>query len=132
MIYLLDTHVLLWSIMDTGKLSDLVKEIIENPENTILVSSISLWEISLKFSLRKFDLKGVKPEDFPKLIQEIGFELILMQPDEISTYHLLKGEWHRDPFDRMLIWQAIKRKVVLISKDEHIAKYANEGLKVVW
>lgn len=132
MTYLIDTHVLIWSLVDDKKLSDTVREILENPENTILVSSISLWEISLKFSLRKLDLQGITPGDFPKLIQEIGFELTLVQPDEVSTYHLLKGEWHRDPFDRMLIWQVIKRKVILISKDENIAKYANEGLKVVW
>ena len=72
------------------------------------------------------------PEDFPKLIKDIGFELISLKPEEVSTYHLLKSDWHRDPFDRMLIWQAIKLNVTLITKDERVAKYKDSGLKVVW
>jgi len=78
------------------------------------------------------ELKGVLPIDFPNLAREIGFELIPLMPDEVSGYHLLQGNWHKDPFDKMLIWQAIQRNILLISKDEHIAKYGAVGLKVVW
>ncbi len=132
MIYLLDTHVLIWSLMHVEKLSDKVREIIENQENTILVSAGTFWEISLKVSLNKLNFQGVKPEDFPRLALETGFELIPILPEEAANYHQLKADWHKDPFDRMLIWQAIQRKVMLISKDEQVLKYANAGLKVVW
>ena len=115
MIYLLDTHVLLCSLMDTAKLSDKVREIIENQENRIAVSVISLWEISLKFSLNKLPLEGVSPEDFPKLIEDIGFELISLRTEEVSTYHDLNANWHRDPFDKMLIWQAIQKNIIFVS-----------------
>lgn len=132
MIYLLDTHVLIWSLMDVGKLSSKVREIIENQENTILVSAVTFWEISLKVSLHKLNLQGVIPEDFPRLALETGYELIPILPEEAASYHQLKADWHKDPFDRMLIWQAIQRKVMLISKDDQVFKYANVGLKVVW
>lgn len=132
MIYLLDTHVLIWSLVEQNKLSGKTKKIIENQENTILVSAVSLWEISLKFSLNKLNLEGVLPEDFPSLALQTGFELIPILPEEVANYHQLKADWHRDPFDRMLLWQALQRKVTLISKDESISKYSNIGLKVIW
>lgn len=132
MIYLLDTHVLIWAISDPSKLSKKVKELLENTKNKILVSSLSLWEISLKFSLKKLDLGGMAPQDFPDHILKIGFDVIPISAAETSTFHFLKSDFHRDPFDRMLIWQAIKQDVVLISKDERVAKYKESGLKVVW
>jgi len=132
MIYLLDTHVLIWAISDPNKLSKKVKEILEDTKNKVLVSSLSLWEISLKFSLNKLDLGGMFPQDFLKYILEIGFDLIPISAEEASTFYLLKSDWHRDPFDRMLIWQAIKQNVILISKDEKVAKYKDTGLKSVW
>ncbi|MEO5602774.1 MAG: hypothetical protein ABIR06_17775 [Cyclobacteriaceae bacterium] len=53
-------------------------------------------------------------------------------PEEGATYHQLEANWHRDPFDRMLIWQAIKNKLTIISKDSHVANYKSVGLKVIW
>lgn len=132
MIYLLDTHALIWSIINPDKLSKVAHKIIEDQKNTILVSSISFWEISLKYSLHKIELDQISPEQFPGLAKEIGFDLIPLMPDEVSGYHQLKGSWHKDPFDKMLIWQAIQRNIPLISKDENIAKYSAEGLKIIW
>jgi PIN domain nuclease of toxin-antitoxin system len=132
MIYLIDTHVLIWSIVDSDKLSKLARKIIEDQKNTILVSSVSFWEISLKYSLHKMELNGILPEQFPDLAKEIGFDLVSLIPEEVSCYHKLQGNYHKDPFDKMLIWQAIQRNISLISKDENIARYSSEGLKVVW
>lgn len=132
MIYLIDTHVLIWSIVDSDKLSKLARKIIEDQKNTILVSSVSFWEISLKYSLHKMELNGILPEQFPDLAKEIGFDLVSLIPEEVSYYHKLQGNYHKDPFDKMLIWQAIQRNISLISKDENIARYSSEGLKVVW
>ena len=61
--YLLDTHYLLWALADTKKLSKEIKDIIVDPDNTIIVSSISFWEISLKYSLKKLTITGFTPEE---------------------------------------------------------------------
>ncbi|RBQ03833.1 type II toxin-antitoxin system VapC family toxin [Pedobacter miscanthi] len=132
MIYLLDTHVLIWSLMYSSKLSDVSLEILKNKKNTILVSTISFWEISLKHSMNKLDILRIFPDALPGLAIEAGYELLPLLPDDVANYHQLNATWHRDPFDRMLIWQAIQKNITLISKDEDINKYQSAGLKVVW
>ncbi len=118
--------------MDPGKLSAKALEILENTENRVLVSSVSFWEISLKYSLGKLDLQGILPEQLPEITKQTGFELIELLPDEAATYHQLKANWHRDPFDRMLIWQALKSEITIISNDNYVARYKSVGLKVIW
>lgn len=130
--YLTDTHTLIWSILDPGKLSSKAKFILENPKDTIFVSAINFWEVSLKFSIGKLELRDILPHDFPSLALEMGFQLIPMNPEEAASYHHLKGNFHKDPFDKMLIWQAIRHDFTLISRDINVIKYKGEGLKVVW
>ena len=130
--YLLDTHILLWILMDKEKLSKKVKEIISNPSNEILVSSISFWEISLKYSLEKLNLSPYTPSDLPHGCADLGFKVIPLLPEISCNYHKLKATYHKDPFDRMLIWEALQSNIPLISKDENVEKYQSEGLVVVW
>ena len=85
--YLLDTHTLIWSITEKSKLSPLVIQILEDANNSIFVSAVNLWEISLKYSLGKLKLEGVLPEELPKLIHQTGFELISLSADEAATFH---------------------------------------------
>ncbi|WP_293786007.1 type II toxin-antitoxin system VapC family toxin [uncultured Pedobacter sp.] len=132
MIYLLDTHVLVWSFMYSPKLSNTCMGILKDKKNTILVSTISFWEISLKHSINKLDILGIIPEALPKLAIEAGYELLPLLPDDVANYHHLNANWHRDPFDKMLIWQAIQKDITLISRDEDMIKYRSAGLKVVW
>ncbi|RLJ76660.1 type II toxin-antitoxin system VapC family toxin [Pedobacter alluvionis] len=132
MIYLLDTHVFLWTIIDTKRLSEKALSVIENSENTIFVSAISLWEISLKYALGKLNLIGLEPNELIGQAKALGFELIPILPESAASHYKLNADWHRDPFDRMLIWQAIQKNIILISKDENINKYQSVGLKVVW
>jgi PIN domain nuclease of toxin-antitoxin system len=132
MSYLLDTHTLIWAITEPQKLSVLARKILVNSENDILVSAVSFWEISLKYSIGKLRLEGYTPEDFPKATIATGFQIIALNAETTSTYHYLKASYHRDPFDKMLIWQAIQRNFTLISCDENIHKYESEGLKVIW
>ena len=65
--YLLDTHVLLWTLFESRKLSNIVKQIILNPDCNIFVSIFSFWEISLKFGLGKISLNNIKPDDLPDI-----------------------------------------------------------------
>ena len=132
MSYLLDSHTLIWAITEPAKLSSKVRGILEQRDNSILVSSVSFWEISLKFALGKLDLQGIMPQQLSELAKETGFELIALFAEEAATYNQLDATWHRDPFDRMLIWQAIQNKLTIISHDKHFANYQSVGLKVIW
>ena len=129
--YLLDTHYLLWAVADTRKLSKKIKEIITSPENQIIISTISFWEISLKSSLGKLKITGFSPEDLPDACMQMGFSIEPLASVDSSTYHQLKATYHKDPFDRMLIWQAICNDYTLISVDENVKKYASEGLRIL-
>jgi len=63
----------------------------------------------------------------------MNFSIISLQEKESITFHELPvKEKHKDPFDRMLIWQAITKNMVIISKDESFAQYVNDGLKIIW
>lgn len=130
MSYLLDTHYMLWALMDTKKLSKKVKDIITNPESQIVISTISFWEVSLKASLGKLEIKGFSPEDLPDACLQIGFEIEQLTPEVSSSYHKLNATYHKDPFDRMLIWQAICNDFTLISADGNVKRYVTEGLKI--
>ncbi|QEC75659.1 type II toxin-antitoxin system VapC family toxin [Mucilaginibacter ginsenosidivorax] len=132
MSFLLDSHTLLWAISDQKKLSSKVIRILEDGNNEVFVSAVTFWEISLKYSLGKLDLNGITPEQLPKLSEETGFSLLPLLPSESSGYYQLAANWHRDPFDRMLIWQAITNNLTLLSKDKNVEQYKSAGLKVVW
>ena len=129
--YLLDTHYLLWALADTKKLSKKIKEIITSPENQIIISTISFWEISLKSSLGKLTITGFSTEDLPDACEQMGFNIEPLSATDSSTYHQLKATFHKDPFDRMLIWQAICNDFTLISADINVKKYASEGLRIL-
>jgi PIN domain nuclease of toxin-antitoxin system len=131
--YLLDSHTVIWSLTAPDKISETAKEIIENPLNKIVVNAVSFWEISLKHGLGKLLIDPFDPTDFPEGCTSLGFYLENLEVEIASTFGQLRfNENHRDPFDRMLIWNAIKTKRPIISKDEKFDQYKSEGLKVVW
>lgn len=132
MSYLLDTHSLVWSVLTPAKLSPKVKVILRDAKQEVLVSAVSFWEISLKYALGKLHLEGLSPEDFVNAASDIGFGIIELDAKTTSTFYQLSATYHRDPFDRMLIWQAMQSDYTLISKDEQVQKYQSEGLKVLW
>ena len=131
MSYLLDTHYLLWAIVDSKKISKKIRDLITDPEQPIFISTISLWEISLKSALGKMEISGFKPEEIQEICTKIGFEIIELSAADSSSYHHLKASHHKDPFDRMLIWQAIRNNYILISADDEINKYRSEGLNIL-
>jgi PIN domain nuclease of toxin-antitoxin system len=130
--YLLDTHVLIWLVTDQTKISELVIKELDNTKNNIFVSSVSFWEVSLKFASGKLELNNFLPEDLPNFIKSVGFEFISLSPTEASSYNKLTFSYHKDPFDRMLIWQAIQQDLVLVTKDNRITQYSSAGLKTIW
>ena len=129
---LLDTHTFLFCVFGSPKLGKNAKELILDPGNRISVSVVSFWEISLKYALRKLDLENVLPDDMPCICDDMGFTTLNLSPHDASSCHRLEMIRHKDPFDRMLIWQALQQSHVLISKDAGFSEYSRLGLKVVW
>ena len=115
---LIDTHIFLWSLLEPEKLSSKATKILENPNNTILVSIVSIWESSIKKSLGKLEI----PDDFSQALSYSNFGLL-----ELSVVHckaITKLPWHhRDPFDRMLIAQTQKENLTLMTHDKRISLY---------
>jgi PIN domain nuclease of toxin-antitoxin system len=131
--FLLDTHVILWLAYEDKKLSKMVREILLNQESEIYISAVSFWEIGLKFQTGKLDLRGHNPEALKNGF-DIFFnfnELDITLADGV-TFYKLDSPIHKDPFDRMLVWQALKHGLTLLSDDENIKKYQEIGLKVLW
>ncbi|SEJ55209.1 PIN domain nuclease, a component of toxin-antitoxin system (PIN domain) [Dyadobacter sp. SG02] len=132
MTYLLDTHTLIWALTDFEKLPINVQQILENKSNAIVVSALSFWEMSIKRSIQKLDLNGADPEDFVLAALKSDFNILPLSYELCSSFHKLSATHHKDPFDRMLIWQALRQKCSLITIDKNIRKYTSEGLQVVW
>lgn len=129
---LLDTHVFLWSLFTTGKLSKAVIREVKSPNNDVAVSVVTFWEISLKSALGKLELTGVKPEELPDFAAQMNLEILPITAVETSTFHKLPRLSHKDPFDRIIIWQAIQRKMTLVSKDRDFKAYHKFGLRTFW
>lgn len=129
---LLDTHVLLWSLFEPARLPEAVKSSLLDSRNDICVSTISFWEMSLKYSIGKLDLKGALPDDMPAIVTQSGFRIITLTDQESASFHQLPKLSHADPFDRMLIWQAISQNLTMISKDDRFSEYQSVGLKLLW
>ena len=129
---LLDTHVFLWSLFTPGKLSKAVVREIKSPENDVAVSVVTFWEISLKYALGKLELTGIEPEELPDFAVQMNLKILPITAAEASSFHKLAKLSHKDPFDRIIIWQAIQRKMTLVSKDREFKEYYNAGLKTFW
>ncbi len=132
MSYLLDTHTLLWALFNPARLGKKAAERIQNPDETVSVSVVSFWEISLKYATGKLTLQNVTPDDFPAIVRQSGFDILPITDTDAATFHHLPRLGHKDPFDRLIIWQAISRKLTLISQDSAFAAYRKLGLKVLW
>jgi len=123
--YLLDTHALIWYSEHSGKLSPKAEKIIDDSENTIYVSVVSLWEIAIKVSLGKLE---ISLGDLIDKLGEVGFKVL--QIDNSYLRHLLVlSQIHKDPFDRLIIATAQAEGITLITADENIHKY---DVKWIW
>lgn len=128
--YLIDTHILLWLLFSPKKLSRDYKSIILDANNQVFVSLISFWEISLKFSLGKLQLSNITPDKLPKIVEKSGIKTLDLSAETLSSFYSLPKLKHKDPFDRMIIWEAITNKCKLISVDKDFEKYKPYGLQV--
>jgi PIN domain nuclease of toxin-antitoxin system len=128
--YIADTHILLWSFFEPDRLSGNIKSILLSEENDIYYSPISLWEISIKYALKKLALNGLTPEEFLTEL-ESGFFICKPVDNAVLVANYRLPILHRDPFDRFIIWDAICSGYTLLSADKSIASYESEGLRLV-
>ena len=119
--YILDTHVLLWLIFDSDKLSDSVHKVLSNNLIRKYVCASSLWEISIKNRIGKLPLPDGMQGIFSALNTR-GFGIIGLDNLHIEAYNLLPLI-HRDPFDGIIIATAVVEKMSIITADENIQKY---------
>lgn len=130
---LLDSHVFLWAIQQPERLSSTARQAMVSSQYEVFVSAVAIWEISLKCARGKLTLMPVTPSDLPRMAVEHGYHLLPLNADIAATYHQLPLlATHKDPFDRMLVWQAIRTDMTLISRDGLMAAYQPYGVKLLW
>lgn len=132
MSYLLDTHTLLWTLFEPKRLGSKAAACLKSPDVDVAVSVVSFWEISLKLATGKLQLVNATPDDFPDLTRRTGLAIIPLADTEAASFHRLPRLAHKDPFGRLLIWQAISRQLTLVSRDQSFAAYQEHGLKLIW
>jgi len=125
---LLDTHLLLWAAHEPRRLSRAARAVIENPENELLFSSASLWEVVIKQSLGRPDFR-VDARALRRGLLENGYtEVPITSEHAIHTAHLPSN--HKDPFDRILVAQAVVEGVTLLTTDRNLARYPGPIQKI--
>lgn len=131
--YLLDTHTFLWSFLNTSELSLTVRDILESSDVPIYVSTISFWEVAIKEQLGKYSLQGINSLLLPNIAKNYDFQILNPDAYDFITYKELPVQKnHKDPFDRMLIHLAIRKNLVLLSRDRCFPLYEQTGLQVRW
>lgn len=127
--YLLDTQAVIWALENNSQLPKSIRETIDDPDNRITITIVSLWEIAIKRSINKLELNY----DLEDIQDQITNKQITILP--ITVEHLTRVERmdfvakHKDPFDRLIISQAIVEDMVLISNDPHFKNYP---VRVLW
>lgn len=120
---LLDTHIFLWFISGDAQLSTSLRDSIRNPGNEVYLSAVSIWEVIVKYQLSKLPLPETPETYLPK--QRDLHQIASLGLNESSVVQLAKlPPLHRDPFDRMLICQALENKLTIATVDTAIRAYA--------
>lgn len=125
---LLDTHAWLWFVLADKQLSSAARAAIEAPANESFVSMASIWELGIKLSLGKYQLATPFDEFLRQAIDGQGFQRLDITPTHVVRVSQLPFH-HRDPFDRLLIAQALEESATLVTLDPHAPAY---GLAPLW
>lgn len=125
---LLDTHVALWAITDSPKLPKKAREMIESPKSSVWISAATVWEIAIKYSLGRGDMP-VSSQDALRYFRESGYRFLPVEPEHAAAVEELEAH-HADPFDRMLVAQALVEPMRLITHDPMVARYSDTIIKI--
>ena len=121
---LLDTHAVLWALSDDPRLSSAARNLVEDLENDLLVSAVSAWEIGVKVALGKLEA----PEGFEATVMDAGFAIRTIGFAECEVLRTLDRH-HSDPFDRMLVAQALVDGLPIVTQDSAIGSYP---VQTIW
>jgi len=125
---LLDSHTLLWWILDHSSLTTVARELISGTDNTVLISAASAWELAIKFRAGRLPEAAELVTNFPTEIEREGFQLLPISAEHGIRAGLLPG-LHKDPFDRMLIAQSQAENIPVISNEAVFDAY---GVRRLW
>ena len=125
---LLDTQLLLWAAGEPERLSTRARKLIDDPANEVLFSAASLWEIAIKATLGREDFR-VEPRLLRRGLLDNGYEELPVTSQHAVSIDALPP-LHKDPFDRLLLAQALTEGVVLLTGDAQLARYAGPVRKV--
>ncbi len=125
---LLDTHVALWAITDSPKLPQRARDLIQAPKTTVWVSAASIWEIAIKCGMGRGDMP-VSGEDAVRYFQESGYRFLPIDVEHALAVESLPAH-HQDPFDRILVAQALVEPMRLMTHDPLVARYSDTIIEV--
>ena len=125
---LLDTHVALWAITDSPKLPKRARELIQSPKTTVWISAASVWEIAIKYALGRGDMP-VSSWDAVRYFHESGYRFLAIEVEHATAVEKLVTH-HQDPFDRILIAQALVEPMRLITNDPSVSLYSDTIIKI--
>jgi len=120
--FLLDTHSFLWFVTGDYHFSRIAEAAIVDPENEIFLSPASYWELAIKVSLGKYQLNVPFETFITRAVKENQFSILPVQPQHAAIVSELPF-YHRDPFDRLIIAQAISEQLMVISADQALDDY---------
>ena len=123
---LLDTHIAIWAINDDKKLNAPARKIINNPDAAIMISAVSIWEIAIKHALGRArdDAVPFTGADALKIFRQFDFEMIDIVPEHAAMIEEL-APIHGDPFDRLLVAQAMHEGLTLLTHDQTLSAYGD-------
>lgn len=119
---LVDTHTLLWSYFDPSRLSATATTALIDPNNRVLVSPASCWEIAIKISIGKLQIAESFLDFVQHAVVDNGFKFLSLKPRHAAELISLPYH-HRDPFDRMIVAQAIVEQLTIVSSDQILDQY---------
>ena len=125
---LVDTHAFLWWLAGNRRLSAAARDVIDNPDNSVLVSAASAWEIATKHRLGKLPGAAIVAGDVRAAIEDHGFQPLAITVAHAERAGRLPGP-HRDPFDRMLIAQSLAHDLPLVTNESLFDRY---GVRRIW
>ncbi|HRD74232.1 MAG TPA: type II toxin-antitoxin system VapC family toxin [Aquimonas sp.] len=125
---LLDTHVALWAIVDSPKLTEKARELIQSPKTAVWISAASVWEIAIKHALARGDMP-VASQDAVRYFRESGYRFLAVEAEHAVAVEDLPAH-HNDPFDRILVAQALIEPMRLMTHDALVARYSDTIIKV--
>lgn len=125
---LLDTHVALWAIADSPKLAKEARALIESPKTTVWISAATLWEIAIKHALGKGDIP-VSSQEALQYFQESGYRFLPVEAEHAIAVEGLPAH-HQDPFDRILVAQALVEPMRLMTHDPLVALYSDTIISI--